>query len=814
MPVDPISLIVGAVVAIALAVLIYTFRDRVGLLRRSAEGRVSATRARLARGVEGNYRSAVVELARRMHIAGHLVPLEKVCIEPAFFQEPPPFDPLDEDSMAYERPHQLVPLVIDWPQMVGPYRYPELKLIQLLNGNHHLLILGLPGSGRTVALARLLSLFGETETKNGPVCDGRLPIYIHLGDVNLSPDLYDVEANPLNPLIEAAAHRLAGVGARLVSAVQPEFAVGNGLFLVDGWDELPEKRRLQAIEWLKVLLESFPGNRLIMSGPVLGYGPLLRLGLTPISIMPWDNARFTALSGAWKNAWPEIAGTSRIPAPEPPEELVLRAARGNTCRTPLDATLHIWATYAGDDPGEGRAGWYGAYIKRVLRFPQAEEGLGRLAEIILKDQDRLGVDLDELTAVLRTARIAAQEKTGGAISFVDQMLGEVRVLTEFLTGEITFTHPTVGAYLAATALVGRGLQETFLDDSFLARSIMPFLAELDDISPYVAHFAASQPDNLLKRSILEPLAWAADAPENAPWRDPVFLKAEQILLGPVGFQASRERAMAALAASQSPEANRIFMKGLQHPDNKVRMLCIIGLGALGNPANAGPLGDLLEDKAPGVDVVVSLALGACANEAALNLLIRALLSGSDLARRAAAELLGATNMLGEGHEILREAAGEEDSRTRKAAVYGLDRANTPWAVELLRDMEKRDSEWLVRTAATTLLEPRREGTYNTRSPEKREEPQELKWLAAWYAERNQNVEPGITGISQLIRTMQEGDEASRLAAIEAIGALCLTDAVKPLYGALRDEHPEIRDSAFRSLCALSVSETIPLPAVM
>ena len=54
----------------------------------------------------------------------------------------------------------------------------------------------------------------------------------------------------------------------------------------------------------------------------------------------------------------------------------------------------------------------------------------------------------------------------------------------------------------------------------------------------------------------------------------------------------------------------------------------------------------------------------------------------------------------------------------------------------------------------------------------------------------------------------------RPAAAAMLGALGATDAIKSLYAALRDAHPEIRDGAYRALCALSRSSGYPLPGVV
>jgi HEAT repeat protein len=191
-----------------------------------------------------------------------------------------------------------------------------------------------------------------------------------------------------------------------------------------------------------------------------------------------------------------------------------------------------------------------------------------------------------------------------------------------------------------------------------------------------------------------------------------------------------------------------------------------------------------------------------------------LLSGSELARRAAAEMIGATNTAGEGHEVLREAAADENAGARRAAVYGLDRIGEPWAQDLIVEMERGDAAWMVRTSASLVMEKVRSGDLSAAAPQELLRPESTPWLIKWLDDRNESIAPGVQGIGQLVRALQEGDEATRLAAVEMLGALAIYDATRPLYAALRDPHHEIRDAAQRALCSISLATNHALPGVM
>lgn len=815
--IDIISLIVGIVLATALAIGMYTQRERIRALRTTVERQAAVTRERLTRGAEATYREGVVNLANSLHLAGHLVPLEQIAVLPRFYMLPRPFDPLAEENPEYERPLHLLPLIPDWPQVIAPYAIPAIPLERLLRGAPHLALLGLPGSGRTVALA-LIALYTARQTQadqpDGLLSEVRLPVYIHLDDVNLDPQAYEPGADPLDPLAEAARLRLRGLAARLLGAVQGELAEGRGLILADGWDELPPTRRRQVLSWLRVLMETYPGNRLVMSGPVRGFGPLLDLGLAPVFVLPWGNMAFAELGSRWAAAWPQISSTPEQPVAPPADELVRRAVRGNRALTPLDATLHIWATFAGDDPGEGLIGWYRAFVNRLVPAPELHPALERMAALLLERPEESSLPAEEASAVVDTvADTLAGRASLDTAGFLRAATHEAHLLTERASGRLAFAHPNFAAYFAARSLRDAPLPEDLLDGSPRHEQVLPFLAALRDMTPYAEQRLAASA-TLLHDHLLNMALWAAFAGPNARWRGPFFKRMAALLLNPPQYPLTRERVMAALVASRDPNVAYIFREGLKSSDAQVRVLSALGLGALGDPELALPLSEMLGDEQIKVEVAATLALGAIGSRTALNALVQVLISGSELARRAAAEMLAALNPLGEGHEVLREAAAEADPATRRAAIYGLDRVDEQWAVELIAEMERRDENWLVRAAASNVMDVRRAGEAGRVKPSGLPPLEDTLWLLKWLEARNESVAPGPQGIVQMIRALQEGDEPTRLAAAEMLGARGIADAIKPLYAALRDPHHEIRDAAYRALGHISLAVGHPLPGVM
>ena len=832
---DPVSLVAGAVVATALAVLIYTQRERIGSLRRTVEKQASTARERLTRGAEATYREAVIDLANGLHIAVHLVRLEQVAVLPYFYTLPKPFDPLEGENPEYDRPHHLLPLIPDWPEAIAPYYIPAIPLTHVLRGESGLAVLGTPGSGRTVALALMALLVArQTEDKQlgGLLDEKRTPVYFHLADVVLGAGAAEVGVDPLLPMLEAARSPLRGPAGRLLGAVREELAAGRGLILADGWDELPPVQRRRITAWLRVLAGAYPSNKLVVAGPVEGFGPLLDLGLAPVFLRPWAGQEHAELGRRWAQSWPTIGG-GREPASPPADELIRRAVRGNRARSPLDVTLHIWATFAGDDPGEGRVGWYRAYVKRAAPAPDLIPALYRVAEQTVlgsRDEpptaaeegaptaqavsDSAPLTLEGLTALANNVASSLHNRPSMSTpDFIYAITVQTHLLSERAASGLAFTQPAVGAYLAAEALRRASPRDGLLKAHPASRLVMPFLAEMEDVAPYVQR-RLEAPGSILRNEALEIAAWAADADLRAGWRGPVFKRLADLMLRHSEYPAIRERAMAALVASRDPNVAFVFREGLKSSDPRMRVLSVFGLGALGDPEAVATLGEMIEDPDPAVQVAAGLALGAIATKTALNYMIQMLLTAGDLARRGVAEMLAATNIAGEGHDVLREAADETDPASRKAAVYGLARIEEPWALELIGEIERRDDQWIVRAAAGGIMDLYRSGERLEPPPAPPKKPEQTGWLGQWLETRGESSAPGSQGLRQLVRALQEGDEAIRLAAAESLGALGAVDAIKPLYAALRDSHPEVRDAAYRALVSISLASGRALPGVM
>jgi len=447
----------------------------------------------------------------------------------------------------------------------------------------------------------------------------------------------------------------------------------------------------------------------------------------------------------------------------------------------------------------GRSGWYDAYVRRLNPRPETQDALRRVARGILEVKDEVGLSLEETSDYIDAALSASEKIEMDTPDYLVEVTQKTRLMVEHARRRYTFRHPLITAALAAEA----GSE---------ADPALPFLAIKDDIGAHVER-TMRQDGDLLCDYLTAPVEWAVEADAKAPWRSGLFRQVAQMLLMP-GYPLVRERMLASLVASRDPNVGFVFRQGMKSSDKVGRILCAFGLGALGDPDTVVDLSAGLSDAEESVQIATALALGAIGTKAALGYLVEALLTGSELLRRAVGEML-APNPGGEGHDILREALNEEeiqDPATRRAAVYGLRRVGESWAVELLNSTARNDSNWLVRNAARDALVALEEPDQET-LPRALPEPTQMDWLVLWAAGRGIDISSGPEGIETLIRALQEGDDKIRIAAAQTLGAMGRAESIKPLYAALQDPSPEMRDAAHRALGQIQAALGVPLPAV-
>src|SRR5258708_31103120 len=295
---DAISFILGFGIAAFIAFMLFRSRARIGAVQQVAESQAGSTRKFITNTAEGRYYGDLIKRLNATHIAGDVAKLTDIAVEPRFIRG---LEAVEPDSEKGKSVFHVVPMLHDMPYSYAPYNVETLTVHDLSSGERHLALLGLPGSGRSTALAVMgLMAAGEIElepidlasdavfedeTKNmapddkekalkqrqdtqqralehlkqaqakdeaegkrHPASDfhSLLPIFVHLRDIDLRPEAFGVtngkvkNLDPAEPLVKALQSRANAVTAStLPRMVYRRLTAATCIVLIAGYDDIP-----------------------------------------------------------------------------------------------------------------------------------------------------------------------------------------------------------------------------------------------------------------------------------------------------------------------------------------------------------------------------------------------------------------------------------------------------------------------------------------------------------------------------------------------------------------------------------------------
>jgi HEAT repeat protein len=805
---DPLSALIGAVIAFILAGLLYAFR---GALRQAWES-VAVEFGRfmnyMRASADENYRRLVAAKARSFIVPAHVAPLETLFVEPKLLV--PSHSPLSlSEAGSVAAGPQLVPLR------------------QTLEGHPRLVILGGSGMGKTTVLAYLAlvcaAAFEESEKHHvdpGAIPESvwkRLPLYIMLPamdwgeaeqeEKNLEEGEVSEEGatavqetqrvGGVDDLIKAAVSAVEG-GGGYVGALRQYLETGRAIVLVDGWDLLTSYQQQQAVAWLADLADAAPGNMWLVAVGTRGYAPLTEIGFASLALAEWDAMQVEALAGRWVEACaPESASTSL--SHDLMAELQSAARSGNSL---LELSLRAFVYLSDRRVPAGNAALFDCVLDLLLQEQAEEEpwwmatcraALGQVA-LELQQSGRLVVSSEEIQAAIEAALPPHEERPVRAVGRVFQALTGARGLFRLVgPGRYMFVHPLWQAYLAARQLVAfdpatlvEWLENPFWHDVFR------FYAELGDMKPLVDAWLRT-PDDLFYTRLRTLGSWIGAAPQGTAWREGAMAILARVFLQP-GVHAPTRRLLADALASTGVSGVAYFLKqALKNPETDVRIAAVLGLSRVAQEADIPAFEAMLTDEDVLVREAAVQALARFGTDAAVRRLAVVLLEGEDELRPVAAAALASCGE--ESVELLRELADSDDMMTRRAVVFGLARIG---ARGLLEKIGREDERWVVRTAAATALE---ELEAQEESPGVPPLPdvEQLPWLISWAATQGEGLGMGDAALQMLRRALAGGDAQVRCAAARVLAQIGRPDDIEGLRAALADPDPGVADAAMGAL---------------
>lgn len=825
--IDPLSFIAGFASATVIWFLLGRARPLIEEVRQGLKEQRDQAQTRKASSVEENHRRLTLRRAQGMHLAAQLFALDEILQEPSVLTPPAPVEP--GGATRYEDVvTQTLPYMPAWPEIAAVYRPHTLTLPQALAGDTNIVIIGQPGTGKTVALAHLASLAANRSEKLGELQEF-VPFHFHVADLNLP--VQDPK-NILKVIIDAASENAPLFDVSKIPAfVQSVFKSGQVLLLVDGYDEITPNEQTLVAEFFKLLLKAHPKTRIITTGAPEYLDGLIPLGFVPLALCTWDEQANQKFVDQWSELWAQTVAMEAWAqtGPEQVDPLLINLWLGSESLnlSPFELTLKIWGAYAGDSLGPHTLDTIATHIRRLAPANTPLAALETLAMQVIVSATPVfdprtarewvkSFEMVEETPEGETtqgpeeeAQEAPKSKKGKKVEKVSTpdsgLLGKMSasgLLVSYPNNRMRFTHPVFAGYLAGHAMTTYNAEETLLSQpdwsgKYLA---MRFIAAHGDASRLVQTMLefSRLP---MHRPLFAAARWLRDAPRNAPWRGKMFGTLAAILQTEGIPLSLRGQAMAAFVYSNDPSAATLFRQFAASSSFELIHLAILGVGAVRDTKSLKLLEGALNAPSLSVKRAACMALAAINTTEALEIAAQALLNGEEDVRRAAGEALA--NDPKEGHAMLRDGTTINDILLRRAVIYGLGRVRDEWATDLLKKIQIEDEQWVVRNAATEVLEMRTHSS--TFAPTKLKAPHEAPWLLEFAAKKGVGVSPGVPATDILLLALKDEDPEARLASLQFLKYTPQDVVLKQLYEAMYKDDPELRESAYHVLWELGTA---------
>ncbi|MCX4981647.1 NACHT domain-containing NTPase [Streptomyces sp. NBC_00572] len=341
----------------------------------------------------------------------------------------------------------------------------SLRADQVLARHDKVLLRGTAGSGKTTLVQWLaVSATREDLADDMAYLRGRIPFVLPLRALTRHGERLPAPERFLSA-VDCPLSAPDGWADRVLAA-------GRGLVLVDGIDEIPEAERDRARRWLRDLLDSYDGNRwLVTSRPTAVRDDWLASdGFTELTLAPMSASE----AATFVHRWHRAAGPEAAPYEQP----LLDALRttpdvAQLATNPLMCGL-ICALHHGRRGflPRGRKALYDAALAMLLSRRDRERDMGTPYGIDLGDapqiqliqrlaywltlNGRTSMDRSRAESVVREAVPAITEAAGyDAGTLFTHLLHRSGLLREPTADTVDFVHRTFQDYLAAKALVDR-----------------------------------------------------------------------------------------------------------------------------------------------------------------------------------------------------------------------------------------------------------------------------------------------------------------------------------------------------------------------
>jgi len=680
---EKISFFLGFLSATILWFVISKFKIWIPDIKSYTQKVIKNLKSQHTSGIQNAIKNEAYSRAQSNHVAKSLCFLDEIIIEPLLLAQPKT-NQEDENIYFESEIASTVPFTPDFPLLSRNFNVPRISITEAGQKNADLVICGKPGSGKTVALAYLVTCLARNDPKCG-LLSSKIPLYVNVHDTDV---LIQPDQSIFDMLYKALSSKLpTTVLPRLVKFFQDYIEENKAILIIDALDELPTNEFDVYVEFIKKIKQIYPELQIIITSTASYLGELLKLNFSPLFLSAWSNQQIIHFYSNWNQLWKqEILKNNQFDDIITLNPLIMNWASTNLKPlTPLEYTLHIWGALAGDLCGPSVLDMHQTYSKRIIPNKEAYDLAITLANGLIKNN----------SCFIN----ASDSKSEGFNKLVQSEL-----ILPTSTGKYIFTHSELIGYFASLSQNKDPISDlNQIDLQWPANyAYLGFCSAQDSnsewLTTYISQEISAFPINFLNIS-----PWLKITNKNLTWRVNYIKQLVKIIQDNNAKYATRIRAIAGLVHSNDNSLPVFFRQLLSHNDNSLKELAIYAISCASRDNSF--IADLisLSQKVPAkFQKNICLALSTFEEEDAVHELARILLNGEEKVRQLVAECLAfnPTN----GTEILQEAVTMDDIVVRRSAINGLVKLNNLWAIQTLKNLMIQDSQWVVRNAATQALE--------------------------------------------------------------------------------------------------------------
>ncbi len=780
--VDLFSFLLGFASGFILWWIIGQIKKAVPVIKANAAARREAQRAKRNAGIVAFLSTGLRKRIQNCHVAAPLFPLDEILIEPRFLAPQPA--PLETGEFHYDRLiTRNLPYLPDAAEILTSMGWPLLNAEELIRSSARVALVGSPGSGKTVSLHYIAKLaLQDEETK-------KYPLLVHILDID------PAQTDPYTAL--AQAHQNTSDPRQIKeirSFLKEKLERDEILLLVDGFDQISEPLLSDKFAFVRDLLEKYPGLPAIIAANSDQLDGFMDAGFELIGMAAWTRTDRSAFINRWWQAWQNNIFTRMKLSNNDshfarPEIVLSWLQQDQQISTPLEQTLKIWAALAGDLSGLKAENAVKAYVERMLETDHPDEAICKTSLESIKAD----------TPYLSTASL---------LDISTKLLENSGMVFTNIHGNAYFKHLTFCGYLAAQCQQPLDKEFSTIGSLSPADQIyLKFKGYSGDISEPVQQIMSWE-DSILLRHFSAVLQVINTASGSDNWKTEFFRALIQQIQKEAVPLSSRVRLVNHALRLNDPGFDQLFRQMISSPHAGIRALGLIDCATARNQKALPEITTCLQDSNEQIRLLSVFALSSFATESTTQILVEALLQGSEDVRMAAAQAFAMSG--GEGFEILQEAATYEDILTRRAAVSGLGLIHETWSQQLLEKISIEDGQWVVRNAAAQMLETMGKTEQLNLLPFTPiwDQP----WLIQYASEKGMGIAPGEYPLNLLINALKDGSIVQQFYALYALRRKQPRSVAGNVFTLALSMDSPVKDTAAWALwCMAACGTEIPSP---